>query len=152
MTIIAIARAIHILSGVVWAGFAVVLATLVFPKLAPDGRSALGLYMGQYGSRVAGAAAGLTFLSGLYLMWRLHWGERSAMAATLGIGALLAILAGISGGAISGRAAAQLAKLTPGPDAAAKAAPLRDRMILGARISAALLVLSIICMAVARYV
>ena len=152
MTLIAIARAIHILSGVVWAGFAIVLGTLVFPSIAPEGRSAVGQYMGQYGSRLAGAAAGLTFLSGLYLMWRLHWGERSAMGATLGIGALLAIVAGIAGGAISGRSATQLAKLKPGPDTAAQAAALRDRMVLGTRITAALLVLSIICMAVARYV
>jgi hypothetical protein len=152
MTIIAIVRAIHILSGVVWAGFAVVLATLVFPKLLPEGRTALGQYMAHFGSRIAGAAAGLTFLSGLYLMWRLHWGDRSAMGATLGIGALLAIIAMITGGAISGRSATQLAKLKPGPDAAAQAAALRDRMIFGARITAALLVVSIICMAIARYV
>jgi hypothetical protein len=152
MTIIAIVRAIHILSGVVWAGFAVVLATLVFPLLVPEGRVALGLYMAKHGARIAGAAAGLTFLSGLYLMWRLHWGDRSAMGATLGIGALLAIIAAITGGTISGRAAAQLAKLTPGPNTATQAAALRDRMILGARITASLLVLSIICMAIARYV
>lgn len=152
MTIIAIARAIHILSGVIWAGFAIVLGTLVLPRLAPEGRPFIGQYMGQYGARVAGAAAGLTFLSGLYLMWRLHWGDRSAMATTLGMGALLAIAAGITGGAISGRAATQLAKLTPGPNAAAQAAALRNRMALGARITATLLILSIICMAIARYV
>ena len=120
MTLIAITRAIHILSGVIWAGFAVVLATLVMPNLAPEGRGAFGQYMAKSGSRIAGGAAALTFFSGLYLMWRLHWGDHSATATTLGIGALLAIAAGIAGGAISGRAAAQLGKLTPGPDTAAQ--------------------------------
>jgi hypothetical protein len=152
MTLIAITRAIHILSGVIWAGFAVVLATIVMPNLAAEGRGAFGQYMAKSGSGIAGGAAALTFFSGLYLMWRLHWGEHSATATTLGIGALLAIAAGITGGAISGRAAAQLGKLTPGPDTAAQAAALRNRLILGGRITATLLVLSIICMAVARYV
>ena len=152
MTLIAITRAIHILSGVIWAGFAVVLATLVMPNLAPEGRGAFGQYMAKSGSRIAGGAAALTLFSGLYLMWRLHWGDHSAQATTLGIGALLAIVAGIAGGAISGRAAAQLGKLTPGPDTAAQAAALRNRLMLGGRITATLLVLSIICMAVARYV
>jgi len=152
MTIIAIVRAIHILSGVIWAGFAVVLGTLVMPNLAPEGRGAFGQYMASSGSRIAGGAAALTFFSGLYLMWRLHSGDHSATAATLGIGALFAIVAGITGGAISGRAATQLGKLTPGPASAAQATALRNRMMLGGRITATLLVLSITCMAIARYV
>lgn len=152
MTLIAIARAIHILSGVIWAGFAIVVAALVLPNIAPEGRGAIGQYMTKSGARIAGISAGLTFLSGVYLMWRLHWGDRSAMGATLGIGAALAILAMISGGAISGRAAAQLGKLTPGPDTAAQAAALRNRLILGGRVTATLLVFSVIFMAAARYV
>ena len=152
MIVIAIIRAIHILSGVVWAGFAVVLATLVMPNLAAEGRGAFGQYMAKSGSRVAGIAAALTFFSGLYLFWRLHSGDHSATTITLGIGALSAITAGIAGAAISGRAAAQLGKLTPGPESATQAAALRNRLMLGGRITASLLVLSIICMAVARYV
>lgn len=152
MIVIAITRAIHILSGVIWAGFAVVLALFVMPKLALEGRGAFGQYMAKSGSRVAGTAAALTFFSGLYLMYRLHAGDHSAMAMTLGIGALLAIAAGISGGAISGRASAQLGKLTPGPQSAAQADALRNRIMVGGRITASLLVLSIICMAIARYV
>jgi hypothetical protein len=152
MTIIAIARAIHILSGVIWAGFAIVLVTLVFPSLSPDGRGALGQYMAKHGARIAGTAAGLTFLSGLYLMIRLHRDDHSATGVTLGIGAALAILAMIAGGVISGRAGSQLAKLAPGPQTAAQAEALRERLILGGRIQSSLLVLSVICMAVARYV
>ena len=152
MTIIAIARAIHILFGVIWAGFAIMVSALVLPDLAPEGRGFLAQYMAKSGTRLVGIAAGLTFLSGFYLMWRLHWGDRSAMGATLGIGALLAIVAGITGGAISGRAATQLGKLMPGPDTAAQATALRQRLILGGRITAVLLVLSVICMAIARYV
>jgi hypothetical protein len=152
MIVIAITRAIHILSGIIWAGFVVVLATLVLPNLAAEGRGAFGQYMAKSGSRIAGIAAALTLLSGLYLMFRLHSGDHSATAATLGMGALLAIIASITGATISGGAARQLAKLTPGPESAAKANALRDRLILGGRITASLLVLSIICMAVARYV
>jgi hypothetical protein len=74
------------------------------------------------------------------------------MGVTLGIGAVLAILGGIAGGAISGRAAAQLGKLSPGPESAAQATALRDRLIFGGRVTAILLVLSVICMSIARYV
>jgi hypothetical protein len=152
MTIIAITRAIHILSGVIWAGFAIVLATLVMPNLAAEGRGAFGQYMAKSGSRIAGGAAALTFFSGLYLFYAVHSGDHSATAVTLGIGALCAIAAGITGGAISGRAATQLGKLPPGPASAEQANALRNRMMLGGRITASLLVLSITCMAVARYV
>jgi hypothetical protein len=152
MTLIAITRAIHILSGVIWMGFAVVLAALVLPNLAPQDRGPFGQYMAKSGSRIAGLAAALTFFSGVYLMWRLHSGDKSAMGVTLGIGAVLAILGGIAGGAISGRAAAQLGKLSPGPESAAQATALRDRLILGGRLTAILLVLSVICMSIARYV
>jgi hypothetical protein len=85
-------------------------------------------------------------------MWRLHWGDKSAMGLTLGIGAALAILAAIIGGAVSGRSASALAKLTPGPDTAAQAAGLRNRMASSARLVGVLLLLSVTCMAIARYV
>jgi hypothetical protein len=152
MIVIAITRAIHILSGIIWAGFAVVLATLVMPNLAAEGRGAFGQYMAKSGSRIAGGAAALTFFSGLYLFYAVHSGDHSATATVLGIGALCAIAAGITGAAISGRAAAQLGKLTPGPESAGQATALRNRLMLGGRITATLLVVSVICMAVARYV
>jgi hypothetical protein len=152
MTIIAIVRAIHILSGVIWVGFAIVLVTLVMPAISSEGRGALGAYMAKSGTRIVGIAAGLTFLSGIYLFATVHRGDTSATGITLGIGALSAILAGALGGAIGGGAGRQLAKLTPGPESAAKAAALRNRMVLGGRLQSSFLILSVICMAIARYV
>lgn len=145
-------RVIHILGGVVWAGFAIVVGVLVVPNLQPAGGQAFGQYMAQRGTRVVGIAAGLTVLSGIYLMATLHAHDASAMGKTLGLGGALAILGAIVGGAVGGSAARKMAKIQPGPDAQAQAAPLRARMLLGNRIAAGLIALSVICMAIARYI
>jgi len=152
LTLLEIVRVIHILGGIIWAGFAIVVGVLVVPNLQPAGGQAFGQYMALRGTRIVGIAAGLTVLSGIYLMATLHAHDATAMGKTLGLGGVLAILAGIVSGAISGAAGRKLAKIQPGPDAQAQAAPLRARMLLGNRIAAALIALSVICMAIARYI
>jgi hypothetical protein len=150
--IIAIIRAIHILGGVVWAGFTIVLAALVVPNLQPAAGQAFGQYMVQRGARLVGIAAGLTVLSGIYLMATLHAHDATATGITLGLGGALAILAGIISGAVGGSAGRKLGKLQPGPETQAQATALRARLQLGNRLAASLLTLSVICMAVARYI
>ena len=152
VTLLAVIRIIHILGGVIWAGFAIVLGAMVVPKLQPTAGREFGQYMVQRGTRVVGIAALLTVLSGIYLMATLHAHDATAMGKTLGLGGALAIIAGIVSGAVGGAAARNLAKLQPGPESQAQATALRARMVLGNQIAAVLLTLSIICMAIARYI
>jgi uncharacterized membrane protein len=152
VTLLEIIRVIHILGGIIWAGFTIVIAAMVIPNLEPAAGRAFGQYMVQRGTRMVGIAAGLTFLSGIYLFAVLHAHDTTAMGKTLGLGAILAILAGIVSGSVSGAAGRKLAKLEPGPESQAQAAALRARMQSGNRIAAGLLTLSVICMAIARYV
>jgi uncharacterized membrane protein len=152
VTLLAIVRVIHILGGIIWAGYTIVIAAMVVPKLAPAAGREFGQYMVQRGTRTVGIAAALTVLSGIYLMATLHRHDDTAMGKTLGLGGILAILAGIVSGAVGGAAGRKLAKLQPGPENQAQATALRARMQLGNQIAAGLLTLSVICMAIARYV
>lgn len=152
VTLLATIRIIHILGGVIWVGFAIVVGVLVVPNLQPAGGRDFGQYMAQRGTRVVGIAAAFTVLSGIYLMVTLHAHDATATGKTLGLGGLLAILAGIVSGAVGGAAARKLAKLQPGPESQAQAMALRERMLLGNRIAAGLLALSVVCMAIARYI
>jgi uncharacterized membrane protein len=152
VTLLAIIRIIHILGGVIWAGFTIVIAGMVLPNLQPAAGKEFGAYMVQRGTRTAGIAAALTVLSGLYLMFTLHAHDATTTGKTLGLGGALAILAGIVSGAIGGAAGRKLATLQPGPESQAQATALRARMQLGNRVAALLLTLSVICMAIARYI
>ncbi len=152
VTLLAAIRIIHILGGIIWAGFAIVVGVLVIPNLQPAGGRDFGQFMAQRGTRIVGIAAGLTVLSGIYLMATLHAHDATATGKTLGLGGVLAILAGIVSGAVGGAAGRKLAKLQPGPESQVQATALRARMLLGNRIAAALLTLSVMCMAIARYI
>ena len=112
---------------------------------------------------VLGIAGALTVLSGLIMYGRLaasthgQWaGSRPGVA--YGVGALAAILGGIAGGAISGRAARQLAAIgqTAGPtgpsaEQQAEMGRLQQRIALGSKLTAVLLAVAAGTMAVARY-
>ena len=79
---------------------------------------------------------------------------------TFGIGGLATVLAGIIGGAVVGRGAARLAKLSqamqasggkPSPEQAAEIGRLQTRMGKAMRAVAALLLVAVTTMAIARY-
>jgi hypothetical protein len=154
MTTILIIRTIHILAGVVWAGFGIVVAGFLLPSLAPEGRRAVGQWMATRGQALVGSSALLTIFSGLYLIITLHKGDTSAMGMTLGIGGALAILAFIIGITVIGPATRRLGAMqqTPGALTPDQAAALQRRAVFGARLAASLIFLSVLAMASARYV
>jgi uncharacterized membrane protein len=128
--LILLARAVHILGGVSWAGAVFMMTSTILPLAAKHGSEGFGQWVQPIGRKVgpaAGIAALLTILSGIYMMAVLHPHDRSIGGIVL----------------ISGATAALLSFL-PGfffPRGSA----------VGARITAALLGLAVLAMAVFRY-
>lgn len=155
-TLILIARAIHILSGVYWAGSIFVTAGTLLPAMRnPGAGPVLGPVMKTLGMRI-GVAAILTILAGLYLMAALHPHDSSPSGIVLGVGAAAAILAFLVALFISMPSGRKLAALLAAKDLAAdeknrQMAALQGRVALAARLMAGFLGLAVLCMAVFRY-
>jgi uncharacterized membrane protein len=159
---IVLARAIHVMAGVAWAGAAFILALVIVPLIARHGAEGAGRRLGLVARRsgmLSGVAALLTVLSGIYLFVALHPHDRSAGGLILMSGAAAALLS-MAVGALVGRPAGQrLAKLhdarpdgaAPSPEAIREQARLRARATLSARVAAGLLGLAVLAMAVFRY-
>ncbi len=163
LALIAFARAIHILAGVGWAGAAFVLANVVLPLAARHGREGAGRWMGmvaQHAGRMAGIAAMLTVLSGIYLFVVLHPNDTSSSGLVLMSGAAAALLSLAVGLFVNRPAGLRMQKLnsaraegqSPPPEAQQEIASLMRRAQVGARVAAALLALSVLAMATFRYV
>jgi uncharacterized membrane protein len=155
MLVSTLARVIHILAGVFWAGTIFFLTAYLAPTALriPGGGPFLGQLAAQSGfPRSLGIAGALTILSGVFLYWndsqgfRLTW-VLSPTGLTFTLGALAAIGAAIVGGAVQGRAAARMETAKPEERPA-----LQARIARGAAITSALLLLAVIAMASARYV
>jgi len=155
-TLILIARAIHILSGVYWAGSIFVVAGTLLPAMRnPGAGPVLGPVMKGLGMRV-GIAALLTIFAGLYLMAALHPHDSSPSGIVLGVGAAAAVLAFLVALVISMPSGRKLAALLAAKDLAAEEknrqmAVLQGRVALAARLMAGLLGIAVLCMAVFRY-
>ncbi|MDP9808122.1 hydrogenase-4 membrane subunit HyfE [Rhizobium tibeticum] len=117
--------AVHVLSSIFWAGSTFVLAR-------NGGKGGAALFRPQIG------AASVSVLSGSLLWYLLHRGSFQRSEMILATGAAAAILA-LLVQVIMIRAAMRSEEASP-------------RAATGYRVSAALLVVTIICMAVARYV
>ncbi len=131
-TVLIIALSLHVLAAVFWAG-----GTFVLARLGGAGGPRLRAPM-------LGAAI-VTLLTGGYLWHALHGAAFGRPEKVLAVGiacALLAFLVQVGAGA---RTRWQLARATL-PEAAAQA-----RMALVARLAAGLLMITVICMAAARY-
>jgi uncharacterized membrane protein len=159
---ILLARAVHILGGVAWAGSVFMTASVILPLAARHGHEGFGQWVGMIGRRmgpVSGIAALLTILSGIYLMAVLHEGDRSIGGIVLLSGAVAALLSFLSGFFIGRPAGLKLAKLseqlgqsgTPSAEIAQQIASLRARTAVSTRITTALLGLAVLAMAVFRY-
>jgi hypothetical protein len=133
-TILLITVVVHVLAGVFWAGSTFALAR-------GDGVSARPLAGPQMG------AAGAAILAGLLLWYLTHRYGFDRQARILAIGAGCAIVAAIVHGAITLRAANQLAQ--PG---VAEPGRLEQNMVTGERVAAGLLAVTVACMVIARYV
>jgi len=131
--LLAVLAAVHILPGVFWAGSTFVLAR-------SEGAGAERLAGPQLG------AATVAILAGVALMAFLHAGQFGRFEQVLGLGALSAIAAvGVQSG--MGMPAIKKLRQAGTGDAAA----LRERIARAQRIAAGLLAITVICMAVARF-
>src|SRR5262245_39699893 len=95
VALILLARALHILGGVIWAGSTFLLTWVIFPIGAQHAAEGAGRWVGMMARKagpVSGIAAMLTVLSGIYLMVVIHPGDRSVGGLVLQTGALAAIL------------------------------------------------------------
>jgi F0F1-type ATP synthase membrane subunit c/vacuolar-type H+-ATPase subunit K len=123
---------LHILSGVFWAG-----STFALARTGAGGADQL--FRPQMG------AALVAVITGGVLWHLLHPSSFGTPEQVLALGALAAVLAAGVQGALCGRALRELARNSE------KDAHSKTQVALGHRIAAALLVLTVICMAAARY-
>lgn len=163
-------RLIHIAGGVFWAGTMLFAAVFLEPSVreaGPDGAKVmLGLMRRKY-MVVMPIVAALTILAGVGLLEQVSGGFHpdwmsSPTGITLSLGAAIAILAFLIGIFFVRPAAMRLAVLMPqmmqSPEGQAREAlmaeaqGLRTRLRRGGRVVAALLGVTTIAMAVARYV
>jgi len=127
-----LALTLHLLSGVFWAGS-------TFAMARTGAAVADRLFRPQTG------AAAVAIITGGYLWHGLH-PSFGTQEQVLALGALCAILA------ISAQVALGSPGLRQPKRAEDKAGPLQARVALGQRVAAGLLALTVICMAVARYI
>jgi uncharacterized membrane protein len=155
---IIIARILHIASSTVWAGFVIIAGfVLVNTPRSMKPEEARRVRQNAVGraARVVGPAAVISLLSGVYLSATLHAGSRTPTEIALAVGALSAILSFFVGAIGSGVPDRQLAKLdelsTRSPTDTKRIAALNRRVILSARVTAGLLLFSVVAMAAARF-
>lgn len=160
--LIVLARAVHVIAGVAWAGATFMLASVIMPIAMRHGAEGAGRWMGLVARRAGMSsmiAALLTVLSGIYLFAALHGQDASAGALVLKTGALAAILS-IGVGILLGRPAGiELGRLqqalVPGTaadqDTLRRIDMLRRRQVIGVRLAAGLLGIAVLAMATFRY-
>lgn len=160
-------RIIHILAGIFWVGGTLMMAFFIAPAVgatAEAGQKFAGHLMGnlKFSNRMS-AAAGLTILAGFILYWIDSDGFTSAWMTSgagrgFGIGAAFALVALVFG-ILVGRTTKAMAQLgaqlsqqgKPSPEQMAQMGVLRGRQVTYSNITAVLLILSVIFMAIARY-
>jgi hypothetical protein len=159
-------RLLHIICGVLWVGAVGMMVMFIMPAVGRTGATG-GQFMQHLVKHTKFTVympilGVITVLAGFGLYYhdmRVSDGTfaRSTMGMTYGLGAVSAILALVVGGAVSGSAANKLQKIageaagSPSPAQAAEMAALQARMVTGARLAFAFLLITTIAMAVARY-
>lgn len=159
-------RLTHIVAAFAWIAAGTCLTLVILPAIQaadePRARGLGGLLVHPWIIRAFPISAGLTILAGilLYVVSRAGSHFSSTGNAVLGIGALVGVLAGIHGGALTGRAVRALRhELTeplqgkqPPPGAAGRAWPgLTRSAVTHSRISLLLMVIALVAMSSARY-
>jgi uncharacterized membrane protein len=164
-----LARFIHVVAGVAWAGAVIFVAFFLTPAIKATGPAGGALM--QRLVRVQRLPVylmtlmALTILSGLSLYWLdanafgkawMHTGAGRTFAA----GGLFAILTAIVGVVINVPAAKKLGMLMgaiqasgapPSAEQAAELARIQNRLNRAGQVSGVLVILAVICMGVARY-
>jgi uncharacterized membrane protein len=157
-----LARVVHVMAGVIWAGATFVLAAVIVPIAARHATEGAGRWTAMVARRVgplSGIAALLTVLSGVYLFATLHSNDSSAAGIVLRVGAVAAFLSLVVGFLIGRPTGLKLARLSeqhplaaaPPPDVLQKMSGLRLRAEFSSRFTAALLGLAVLSMAGFRY-
>ena len=170
-TYMVVFRIVHVVAGVIWVGSVFMFVIWVSPSaaaIAPAGAPLMGELLGK--RRLVDrllTAAGITVLAGLFLYWR-DWhvypsfGDwvSSTFGATLTIGMVCAITAMAIGGSVTRPSVRRMLALgrqvaesgaPPTPEVAAELGAIQTRLKVAARISLALLIVAVVCMASARY-
>jgi len=163
-------RSVHIVLGVVWAGWTFSLAMFVNPAVMQAGPAG-GQFMGALAGKtklvpVMTVAPILIIITGLWMLWIVSGGFNAAyMGSTHGIvistGSLVGIIAAVYGLGFVRPIAARVGKM--GAQIAASGAPptqeqvaemgvLRGKLSVGGRNVAVLLLLTVLLMASARYI
>lgn len=169
-SIFLLARFVHVVTGVAWAGALIFIAWILLPAIRATGPAG-GALMQQL-VRVRRLPvylmllAILAILSGLSLFWLdatafgkawLHTGPGRTFSA----GGALAILAAILGIFVNTPTAKKMEALIgsmqaagapPSPEQAAQIGRLQNRLYRATQAAAVLVLLAVICMGVARYV
>jgi hypothetical protein len=128
-----IAIALHVTSAVFWAG-------TTFTLARTGGTRGEFLFKPQMG------AATVAVLSGAWLWSLAHRGQFGATEKVLALGILCAFIAVGVQGAVGGKAVRQLAHNELAE------APARAKIAFAQRTAAALLLVTVLCMAISRYV
>lgn len=162
-------RLVHVTLGVFWAGTIFFLVLFLGPSVravGPEGARVMQAIQQRHFMNVMPVVALLTILSGLILYWRLSGGLAGAwltssfgLSLTIGgVASILAFAIGVSGMRASTLKASRLGKalasIADGGEREAMQAEiqrLRLRAAASARWVAALLVIAVATMAVARY-
>lgn len=165
-----LARLIHIVCGVAWAGALFFITVILLPAMSGAG-PASGSVMDQI-MRVRKlpimlmSLAILTVLSGISLFYLdVHaFGEgwvHTGPGRTFSLGAALAILGMVVGMSVNSPTAKKLGALTgaikasgapPSPEQAAQIGRLQGRLVAAGKVVMVLILLAVVCMGVARYV
>jgi uncharacterized membrane protein len=158
-------RIVHILAGIFWVGGTLIMAFFVGPTMGATGEAGqkfVGHLVNnlKFSSRMA-AAAGSTILAGFILYWIDSNGFTSAWMSSgagrgFGIGAGFALI-GFVFGLLVARTTRAMAKLgtqiqgRPSPEQMTQLEGLRKQQATYSNITAVLLILATIFMAIARY-
>lgn len=159
-------RLIHIVSGVFWAGAIFFMVSFITPSVAATGEEGRKFmqYLGLR-TRLSTAfliAATLTALSGL-IMYLILFGPdavTSTYSVVLGIAGVAGLTGWVLGYVISYRTIArmkvvsgqiQAANKPPSPDQLSEMQALSERLTTGTRVTAVLLTIAVVGMAVAQY-
>jgi hypothetical protein len=170
MSMFLLARFVHVVTGVAWAGALIFIGFILTPAIRATGPSG-GALMQQL-VRVQRLPVylmvlmGLTILSGLSLFWLdlnafgVAW-MHTAPGRTFSAGGGFAILAAILGMVVNVPTAKKLGVLMgsihaagtqPSVEQAAELGRLQNRLYRAGQAAAVLILLAVICMGIARYV
>ena len=162
MEFIALARTVHVVAGVAWAGATFLLAAVIVPIAVRHGAEGAGRWTGMIARRIgpmSGISALLTVLSGIFLFAVLHPNDSSVGGLVLRAGAIAALLSLAVGFVVARPAGLELEKLNrqslpasaASPDVLQQMSGLGRRTVLSSRLAAALLGVAVLSMAVFRY-